>query len=138
MSKGKTLLGAALLGVSALTASAVWAWEPVARMEFGSDVTVPSTLPSTPSPSVVVASPTLQADQITARLVRARTIYANRIDADQVHGVIYQTGGVTMSGGSSLGNVRAPEVTASVIYADEIRANDVVADAIYVRSLRQR
>ncbi len=134
MTRGKTLLGAALLGVSALSASAGWAWEPLARMEFGSDTTLPTVMP----PPVVVASPTLQADQISARLVRARTIYANRIDADQVHGVIYQTGGVTMSGSSSLGNIRAPEVTASVIYADEIRANDVVADAIYVRSLRQR
>ena len=43
-----------------------------------------------------------------------------------------------MSGSSSLGSIRAPEVTASVIYADEIRANAVVADEIYVRSLRQR
>ena len=93
---------------------------------------------SVTAPPVVVASPTLQADQISARLVRARTIYANRIDADQVYGVIYQTGGVTMSGSSSLGSIRAPEVTASVIYADEIRANAVVADEIYVRSLRQR
>jgi len=103
-------------------------------MEFGSD----TTLPSVAAPPVVVASPTLQADQISAQRVRARTIYANRIDADQVHGVIYQTGGVTMTGSSSLGNIRAPEVTASVIYADEIRANEVVADTIYVRSLRQR
>ncbi len=133
MMKGTTLLGAALLGVSALTASVGWAWGPLARTEFGSD----PTLPSVTAPPVVVASPTLQADQISARLVRARTIYANRIDADQVHGVIYQTGGVTMSGSSSLGSIRAPEVIASVIYADEIRANAVVADVIYVRSLRQ-
>ena len=134
MTKGKILLGAGLLGVSALTASVGWAWGPLARMEFGSD----PTLPSVTAPPVVVASPTLQADQISAQLVRARTIYANRIEADQVHGVIYQTGGVIMSGSSSLGNIRAPEVTASVIYADEIRASNVVADAIYVRSLRQR
>jgi len=29
-------------------------------------------------------------------------------------------------------------VTASVIYADQIRAGDVSADTIYVRNLRQR
>ena len=36
------------------------------------------------------------------------------------------------------GSVRAPEVVASVIYADEIKANSVSADTIYVRELRKR
>jgi hypothetical protein len=36
------------------------------------------------------------------------------------------------------GDIRAPEVVASVIYADEIKANSVSADAIYVRDLRRR
>ena len=132
MMRGKTLLGPALIGLTALTISVGWAWAPVARTEFG-EVTMPST-----TPPMVVGSPTLQADQITAQLVRARTIYANRIDADQVRGVIYQTGGVTMTSAGSLGDIKAPEVIASVIYADEIRANDVVADVIYVRNLHQR
>jgi hypothetical protein len=132
MMRGKTLLGTALIGLTALTASVGWAWGPVTRTEFRE-----YTLPSVMTP-MVVTSPTLQADQITAQLVRARTIYANRIDADQVHGMIYQTGGVTMTSSGSLGDIKAPEVIASVIYADEIRANDVVADVIYVRNLRQR
>jgi len=85
MMRGKTLLGTALIGLAALTVSVGWAWDPVARTEFGE-----GTLPSV-TPPMVVGSPTLQADQISAQLVRARTIYANRIDARQVHGVIYQT-----------------------------------------------
>jgi hypothetical protein len=128
----RTLLGAALIGLSALTASVGWAWTPGAGSEVGVD-----TQPSV-TPPMVVVSPTLQANQISAQLVRARTIYANRIDADQVRGAIYQTGGVTMASAGSLGDIKAPEVTASVIYADEIRANAVVADVIYVRSLHQR
>jgi hypothetical protein len=132
MMRGKTLLGTALIGLAALTVSVGWAWDPVARTEFGE-----GTLPSV-TPPMVVGSPTLQADQISAQLVRARTIYANRIDARQVHGVIYQTGGVMMTSSDSLGDIKSPEVIASVIYADEIRANEVVADVIYVRNLRQR
>jgi hypothetical protein len=33
--------------------------------------------------------------------------------------------------------VKAPEVAASVIHADEISANTVVANAIYVREMKQ-
>ena len=139
--RGKTLLGTGFIGLTALTASVGWAWGPVTRTELR-EYTLPSVMAPAPMPSVmtpmIVASPTLQADQITAQLVRARTIYVNRIDADQVHGMIYQTGGVTMTSSGSLGDIKAPEVIASVIYADEIRANDVVADVIYVRNLRQR
>jgi hypothetical protein len=64
-------------------------------------------------------------------------IYANRIDADHVHGVIYQTGNVTLNSANSIGDIRTSEVTASVIYADQIIANDVTASTIYVRNLRQ-
>jgi hypothetical protein len=35
------------------------------------------------------------------------------------------------------GKIKAPEVAASVIYADEISANTVVADQIYVRELKR-
>jgi len=35
----------------------------------------------------------------------------------------------------SRGKIKAPEVVASVIYADEISANTVEADTIYVREL---
>ena len=37
----------------------------------------------------------------------------------------------------SQGKIKAPEVAASVIYADEISANTVVADTIYVRELKR-
>jgi hypothetical protein len=128
---GRKLLATAL-GCGALVASIGWTGAPPARAEIEVYTRPVATAP------VVVGSATLQADQISAQSVRARAIYANRIDADRVHGVIYQTGGVTMTRAGSLGDISAPEVTASVIYADEIRANDVTADAIYVRSLRER
>ena len=36
------------------------------------------------------------------------------------------------------GDIKAPEVVASVIYADEIKAHSVIADNIYVKNLRRR
>ena len=109
-----------------------------AQLELGGRATPPVvTPPLAGSSSMVVTSPTLQADKITAQEVRANTIYANRIDADRIQGVVYQTGGVTMNSANSIGDIRAPQVTASVIYADQIRAGDVSADTIYVRNLRQ-
>ncbi len=89
----------------------------------------------TPAPSAV-PMPTLQADEIRAGLVRAHTIYANRIEADEVRGAIVQSRGVKVS--DSRGKLKAPEVAASVIYADRIDANTVVADTIYVRDLERR
>ena len=67
-------------------------------------------------------------------LVRADTIYANRIQADEVRGQIHQTRDVRI--GDTRGEIKAPEVAASVIYADEITA--VVAQNVYVRDLRRR
>jgi hypothetical protein len=40
--------------------------------------------------------------------------------------------------GDTRGHIKAPEVTASVIYAEEISANTVVAQTVYVRDLRRR
>jgi hypothetical protein len=80
--------------------------------------------------------PMLQAEDITANQVRAHTIYANRIDADDVRGMVHHTQGVKIK--TSSGDLSAPEVAASVIYADEIKANTVVAEAIFVRDLRRR
>ncbi|HET8575795.1 MAG TPA: hypothetical protein VFO18_01755 [Methylomirabilota bacterium] len=95
----------------------------------GTTVVVPGQAPA-------AFPPTLQADEIRAHQVRASTIYANKISADEVRGVVYQTRGVKIH--DTRGDIRAPEVTASVIYADEIKANSVVADAIYVRDLHRR
>jgi hypothetical protein len=61
---------------------------------------------------------------------------ANRIQADEVRGQIHQTRDVRI--GDTRGEIKAPEVAASVIYADEISANTVVAQNVYVRDLRRR
>jgi hypothetical protein len=37
--------------------------------------------------------------------------------------------------GDTKGDIKAPEVVASVIYADEIKADSVVANDIYVRKI---
>jgi hypothetical protein len=87
-------------------------------------------------PAQPAAPDTLQADEITAHQVRAATIYANRIEADEINGSIHQTKGVKIN--DTRGNLRAPEVVASVIYADEIKANSVSADTLYLRELRKR
>jgi hypothetical protein len=68
--------------------------------------------------------------------VRADTIYANRIEADQVVGQVHQTKDVKI--GDTKGDIKAPEVAASFIYADEIKANSVIAQHVFVRELRRR
>jgi len=139
MTRAKRILGRSFIGLAALAACATLAGSAAAQLELGGRATSPVVPPPLPgSSSMVVTSPTLQADKITAQEVRANTIYANRIDADRIQGVVYQTGGVTMNSANSIGDIRAPQVTASVIYADQIRAGDVSADTIYVRNLRQR
>lgn len=93
--------------------------------------------PVVSQPAVVVPAPTqtLQVDEIQAGVVRANIIYANKLEADEVRGAVHQTRGLKVN--DSQGKIKAPEVAASVIYADEISANTVVADAIYVRELRR-
>lgn len=91
-------------------------------------------VPAAANAPAVVVPETLQVDGITARQVRARAIYANRIDADRVEGVIHQISGLQDLFGH--GQIQASDVTASVIYADTINANLVAADALYVRDLR--
>jgi hypothetical protein len=104
----------------------------------GSVTVVPA--PSTvviPAPSTVVAVPgqqILRADQIRAHQVRATTIYANRIEADQVKGAIHHATRVRVDAPKS-GEIVGPDVAASVIYADSIAANSIVADNVYVRDL---
>ena len=67
---------------------------------------------------------------------RADTIYANKIEADNIQGQIHQTKDVKV--GKTSGKIKAPEVAAAVIYAEEITANSVVARNIYVRDLDRR
>jgi hypothetical protein len=90
-------------------------------------------------PHCRVIAPVLQhavlADDICAHQVRAQTIYAHQIKAREVQGVIHQTQNVKISNGKS--NIKAPQVTASVIYADSIQADSVVANEIYVRDLKR-
>ena len=100
----------------------------------------PATVTVVPAPSTVVIpapSPpvqqTMHAEQIRAGVVRANTIYANRIEADRVQGVIHHTGSVKVNAPS--GEIVGPDVATSVIYADAIAANSVLADNIYVRDL---
>ena len=69
--------------------------------------------------------------------MRANIIYANKIEANEILGVIHQDRNLKV--GNTKGDIKgAPEVVASVIYADEIKANSVVADHIYVRNIRRR
>ncbi len=95
-----------------------------------------------PAPAAAVATPAtaipqmLQADGITTQRVRAHTIYANRIDADEIQGVIHQDRNLKVA--DTRGQIKAPEVVASVIYADDIKANSIIAEHIYVRDLRRR
>src|SRR5262252_1555028 len=80
----------------------------------------PVTVPAPPQVTVPAPPQTINADQIKANQVRADTIYANRIEADQIVGQVHQTKDVKI--GDTSGDIKAPEVVASIIYADEIKA----------------
>jgi len=137
----KAWTGTLLVGMMAFALPAGLVWANHVRIEGGNDAP-PGVIYAPPGSAVVVpgqptAVPsTVQADEITAHQVRASTIYANKIQADEVIGTVHQTRGVKIN--DTRGNIRAPEVVASVIYADEIKANTVSADTIYVRDLRKR
>jgi hypothetical protein len=135
LKRGKLMRTSALVAVMTLALfSAGVARADHVRVEFG----VPHQAPVVQSPPVVqpVLPSTIQAEVIEAHQVRAQTIYANKIEADEIQGAIHQTSGVKIN--SSQGKIRIPTVLASVIYADEIKANSVVADVIYVRKLERR
>ena len=95
-----------------------------------------------PAPATVVAPglpavvQTLRADDIKSPRVRAQTIFANRIEANEIRGVIHQDTGLKV--GNTSGAITGTEIVASVIYADEIKADVVIADHIYVRDVRRR
>lgn len=69
-------------------------------------------------------------------LGRVGPFYANKIEVDEIQGAIHQTSGVKIN--SSQGKIKIPTVSTSVIYADEIKANSVVADSIHVRKIERR
>src|SRR5215467_2278704 len=134
--KWTSTLAAGLLAV-ALPVGLAWANH--VRVEGGGDQGViyapPGTTVVVPNPPAAVPN-TMKADAITAQQVRANTIYANKIEADEVRGIVHQNRDLKI--GDTKGDIRAPEVVASVIYADEIKANSVQADMIYVRDLKRR
>ena len=92
--------------------------------------------PAAPPYPAPAASQTIHADHITAQQIRTNSIYANKIDADNIEGQIHQFKDVKV--GATRGEIKAPEVAASVIYAEEISANSVVVQNVYVRDLRRR
>ena len=88
----------------------------------------------TPAPATVIQ--TLRADDIHSPRVRAQTIFANRIEANEIRGVIHQDKSLKV--GNTNGAIKGNEIVATVIYADEIKADIVIADHIYVRDIRRR
>lgn len=87
-----------------------------------------------PAPPQPQMQTTLQVEDIRAHVVRAQTIYANEIHADSIQGMVHHNKGVKVR--DTKGEIKAPEVTAAVIYADSIKANRVIAEQIHVRDLR--
>jgi len=88
------------------------------------------------TPGLAAVVVTLRAEDIKSPRVRAQTIYANRIEAKEIRGVIHQDSGLKVRDAN--GALTGSEIVASVIYADEIKADIVIADNIYVRDIRRR
>jgi hypothetical protein len=87
--------------------------------------------------TVVQPSPrTIQAEDLEANEVRAHTIYANKIEASEIHGAIHPTAKVRLDG--SVSDLKAATVVTSLLYADTIKAHRVIADHIFVRELERR
>ncbi len=130
--KGKKALGIALTGLMALAVPAGLAWASHVAFYEPRPAAFPIIDRWPP-----LAPPIVRAGEIKAQHVQAHTIYANRIEADDIQGVISQSHspGVKTAG---KGELKAPEVSAAVIYADKIKANSVVADTIYVRNLPRK
>ena len=85
-----------------------------------------------PSPP---ASQVVQAGDIEAKEVRAQTIYANKIKAPMVQGTVHQSDDVKIK--DTKGHIKAPSVSAGVIYADTIKARSIVAEHIYVKDIQR-
>jgi hypothetical protein len=106
-------------------------------------VVPPTDTPTTvPAPATVVTPGlaavilTVRAEDIKSPRVRAQTIYANRIEANEIRGVIHQDAGLKVR--DTNGAIAGNEIIANIIYADEIKADIVIADHIYVRDIRRR
>jgi hypothetical protein len=123
------MLVTAVTGLAAIAVPTGWTHADHVKIEG-------SAQPPAPPSSGPAASQTLTADHITALEVRADTIYAKKIEADNIQGEIHQTKDVKV--GKASGDIKAPQVAALVIYAEEITANTVVAKTIYVRDLDRR
>ena len=95
-----------------------------------------TTVVPAPATGLAAVVQTLRADDIKSPRVRAQTIYANRIEANEIRGVIHQDTGLKVR--NTNGAITGSEIVASVIYADTIKADIVIADHIYVRDVRRR
>lgn len=87
-------------------------------------------------PPVVQTHPphTIYAQEIKAGRVTARTIYANEISAQHVHGDIHRIERLDTRGWSR--EIEAGTVSASVIYVKELDAQSIEADTIYVHRMK--
>jgi hypothetical protein len=78
----------------------------------------------------------LAVKEIKADRVRAHTIYANEIKADDVRGRIHRVRKMDTHGWR--GEMKGGSVSAAVIRAKEIKARVVIAETIYVHDLKVR
>jgi hypothetical protein len=98
--------------------------QPIIVQQSGRPATVVQ-----PAPQVV------QTEDLEANEVRAQTIYANKIEAPEIQGAIHPTGEIRLN--SSVSDMKAATVVASVLYADTIKAHRVIADHIFVRNIKR-
>ena len=105
-------------------------WAVANHVKIEGSTQAPTQVYQVPAPAA-----TIHADHIKAQRISANTIYANKIEADNVQGQIHQSKDVKV--GDTKGRIEAPDVMASVIYAEEISANSIVAQNVYVRELRR-
>jgi hypothetical protein len=107
--------------------------QPPVVVQPGQQVVV---APSQPAAVVVPGTQVIQADDLEANEVRAQAIYANRIQATEIRGVVHQPAEVKIA--RSVADIKAATLVASVLYADTIKADRVIADHIFVGSLERR
>src|SRR6185437_4600729 len=119
----KTRLIALAAGAAALIAPAAVVSANHVRFDTPAVVVAPNAPPPPPA-GVTVVTPA--PDPTPAQSLRA-----NKIEADDIRGTVHQSQRVKIE--DSEGKLKAPEVVASVIYADSINANSVVANEIYVQ-----
>src|SRR4029077_4852487 len=94
-------------------------WAGANHVKIEGSTQAPTQVYQVPAPAA-----TIHADHRKAQRISANTIYANKIDADNVQGQIHQSKDVKV--GDTKGKIEAPDVTASAISADGISANSLV------------